>query len=52
VIVDAWHTDEDHKAFGRRMEPHLEAAGMAGPDHLEHLWIDKLGWESSPARAS
>jgi hypothetical protein len=45
VIVDGWETDEAHKAFGRRMEPHLEAVGMGGPDDLEHLWIEKLGWD-------
>jgi hypothetical protein len=26
------------------MGPHLEAVGMGMPDHLEHLWIEKLGW--------
>jgi hypothetical protein len=45
VIVDGWDTDADHKAFGRNMGPHLESVGMGMPDHLEHLPIDKLGWE-------
>ena len=52
VIVDGWETDADHKAFGRHMEPHLEAAGMGGPDHLEHLWIEQLGWDPAPAEAA
>jgi hypothetical protein len=34
-----------HKAFGRNMGPHLEAVGMGSPDHLEHLWVEKLGWD-------
>jgi hypothetical protein len=45
VIVDGWQTDAAHKAFGRHMGPHLEAVGMGQPDHLEHLWIEKLGWD-------
>src|SRR5688572_5938274 len=50
VLIDGWETDADHKAFGRNMGPHLEAAGMGNPDHLEHLWISRLGWE--PAQAA
>jgi hypothetical protein len=45
AIVDGWETDAAHKAFGRRMGPHLEAVGMGMPDHLEHMWIEKLGWD-------
>jgi hypothetical protein len=45
VLVDGWETDAAHKAFGRQMGPHLEAVGLDGPDHLEHLWISKLGWD-------
>ena len=45
VIVDGWETDAAHKAFGRRMGPYLEAVGMGMPDHLEHMWIEKLGWD-------
>ena len=45
VIVDGWNTDAAHKAFGRAMEPHLAAVGLGGPDHLEHMWIEKLGWD-------
>jgi hypothetical protein len=52
VLIDGWETDEDHKAFGERMGPHLEAAGMGSPDHLEHLWVSKLGWDSEPARTT
>ena len=45
VLVDGWETDAAHKAFGRNMGPHLEAVGLGDPDHLEHLWISKLGWD-------
>jgi len=50
VILDGWETDEDHKAFGAQMGPHLQAVGMGVPDHLEHLWIARLGWDSPPPR--
>ena len=49
VIVDCFDTDEDHLAFGRNMGEYLEAVGMPGPDHLEHLEISQLGWEPLPA---
>lgn len=52
VLIDGWETDADHKAFGERMGPHLQSAGMGSPDHLEHLWIGKLGWEPAGAEAS
>jgi hypothetical protein len=45
VILSGWQTDAAHKAFARRMRPHLEAVGMGRPDHHEHLRIDKLGWD-------
>ena len=45
VLVDGWETDAAHRAFGERMGPHLEAVGMGSPDHLEHMWIEKLGWD-------
>jgi hypothetical protein len=44
VVVTAWPTNEAHKAFGRAMRPHLEAAGLPRPDSHEHLRIDTLGW--------
>lgn len=46
VLVDCFDTDEDHLAFGENMGEHLEAAGMPGPDHLEHLEVSKLGWDA------
>jgi hypothetical protein len=49
AIVDGWETDKDHRAFGERMGPHLEAAGLGSPDQLEHMWIAQLGWDSVPA---
>ena len=45
VVINGWATDADHKAFGRRMGPHLRAAGIGQPDNHEHLVIEKLGWE-------
>jgi hypothetical protein len=32
-------------AFNHRMRPHLEAMGLGMPDRLEHLLVDKLGWD-------
>jgi heme-degrading monooxygenase HmoA len=46
VVVSGWETAADHKAFGRRLGPHLEAVGMGRPDHHEHMSIEKLGWDS------
>ena len=45
VIVNGWESEAAHQAFAHRMGPHLEAVGMGMPDHLEHLWIEKLGWD-------
>ena len=44
VIVDCFDTDKDHLEFGENMGEYLEAVGMKGPDHLEHIDIAKLGW--------
>lgn len=52
VLIDGWASDEDHKAFGERMGPHLQAAGMQSPDHLEHLWIEKLDWDETITQQS
>ena len=45
VIVNVWETEAAHEAFNHRMRPHLEAVGMGMPDRLEHLGVDKLGWD-------
>jgi hypothetical protein len=45
LIVNGWETDAAHRAFGRRMGPHLKAVGMGMPDHHEHMQIEKLGWD-------
>jgi hypothetical protein len=45
VVINVWNTKADHAAFGRRMGPHLHAAGMGHPDTHEHLSVEKLGWE-------
>ena len=44
VIVTGWETALSHRAFGHPMGPHLQAAGMGLPDHIERLRIAKLGW--------
>jgi hypothetical protein len=49
VLVDCFDTDEDHLAFGENMGEYLEAVGMPGPDHLEHLEVSKLGWDPVPS---
>jgi hypothetical protein len=45
IIINCWTTDADHRAFGRRMGPHLRAVGLGHPDKHEHLLIQKLGWD-------
>jgi hypothetical protein len=45
VVITAWATEADHKAFTHRLRPHLDAVGLAMPDRLEHLPIEKLGWD-------
>jgi hypothetical protein len=44
VVVNGWKTEAAHQAFAHRLGPHLEAAGMGSPDHVERLPIDKFGW--------
>lgn len=44
VLVDCFDNDDDHKAFGENMGEYLDAVGMPGPGHLEHLEVSKLGW--------
>jgi len=51
VLVTGWETEEDHRAFGERMGPHLQAVGMGRPDGHEHLRIARLGWDPVPAEA-
>jgi hypothetical protein len=45
AVINAWETEDDHEAFGRRMGTHLRAVGIAHPDQHEHLRIEKLGWD-------
>ena len=45
AIVNGWETEAAHQAFAHRMRPHLEAVGMGTPNHLEHLQVDRLGWD-------
>lgn len=44
VVINAWETQAAHHAFGHGLAPHLEAAGIARPENVERLAIDKLGW--------
>jgi hypothetical protein len=44
VVINGWETTADHRAFGRRMAPHLQAVGLGRADKHEHLSIEKLGW--------
>ncbi len=45
AIVNAWETAAAHRAFGQGIGPHVEAAGMRRPDHIERLRIKRLAWE-------
>lgn len=45
VIVSGWEGAAAHRAFGQGIGPHLEAVGMARPDDIERMRIEKLGWE-------
>ncbi len=45
AIVGGWQTDAAHKAFRRRIRPHLQAVGLGKPAHHEHMRIAKLGWD-------
>jgi hypothetical protein len=45
VVVNGWEDEADHRAFGHQLRPHLAAVGMGGPDQLERMRIEKLGWD-------
>jgi hypothetical protein len=49
TVINAWETEADHDAFGRRLGPHLQAVGLGRPDQHEHLRIEKLGWTEERA---
>ena len=46
LVMNLWANDEDHKNFGLKMGPSLEAEGLTRP-WVEHFPIAHLGWEGS-----
>lgn len=44
AIVTGWQTAAAHRAFGQQLHPHIEAVGLGGPDRIERMRIEKLGW--------
>jgi hypothetical protein len=46
LVMNLWQTDEDHKNFGEKMGPHLQAEGLTRP-WVEHFPIAKLGWNGT-----
>ncbi len=45
AVVTGWQTAVAHRAFGERMHPHIDAAGIGAPDHIERMQIKRLGWD-------
>jgi hypothetical protein len=45
AVVGAWEGAAAHRAFGQRLHPHVQAVGMAEPDRIERMQVDKLGWD-------
>jgi hypothetical protein len=45
AIVSGWKSAVGHRAFGQQLHPHIEAAGLAAPDRIERMRIEKLGWD-------
>ena len=45
AIVSGWETAVAHRAFGQRLHPHIDTAGMGAPDQIERMRIEKLGWD-------
>jgi hypothetical protein len=43
LVMNLWASDEDHKNFGLRVGPHLEAEGLTRP-WVEHFPVAQLGW--------
>jgi hypothetical protein len=50
LVMNLWASDEDHKNFGFKMGPHLEAEGITSP-WVEHFPITHLGWEGTVGAA-
>jgi hypothetical protein len=45
LILTGWESAAGHRAFGEGIGPHIHSAGMPGPDQIERLRIERLGWE-------
>ena len=45
AIVTGWETAVAHRAFGQGLHSQIAAAGMAMPDQIERMRIERLGWE-------
>jgi hypothetical protein len=50
LVMNLFATDEDHKNFGEKLGPHLEAEGITRP-WIEHYPIAHLGWEGTVGAA-
>jgi hypothetical protein len=44
LVIAGWETASGHSAFGKGIGPHLQAVEMPGPDQIEHVRIERLGW--------
>ena len=45
AVVSGWQDAAAHRAFGQQLHAHMEAVGMAMPDRIERMRIEKLGWD-------
>jgi len=45
AVVNGWESAVAHRAFGEGIAPHIAAVGMEGPDHIEHMRVERLGWD-------
>ena len=45
AVLSVWQTAVAHRAFGQGLHAHIDAAGMANPDRIERMRVEKLGWD-------
>jgi hypothetical protein len=45
AILSGWESSVAHRAFGQGIHPHIHAAGMAMPDGIDRMRVEKLGWD-------
>jgi hypothetical protein len=50
LVMNLWANDEDHRNFGLKVGPHLQAEGITRP-WVEHFPVAQLGWEGSVGAA-